>query len=173
LLRESSINGGRAFVSTFVKRHTSGSIRVPAACCGIVGLKTTFGLVSLQGVFPVEPKDLDTVGPMAKDVDTVVQGMDLLQNGFVARYRAAVAAKPSAKRIRIGRLLVGPRLSEGEKTCSTWQGIVSFLARPGLSLQLNRINRASRLIRSKPNKCKPARSRFFKQLSAGAFVGKY
>jgi amidase len=83
---------------------TAGSIRVPAACCGIVGLKTTFGLVSLQGVFPVEPKHLDTVGPMAKDVDHVVQGMDLLQNGFVARYRAAVATKPSAKKIRIGRL---------------------------------------------------------------------
>jgi amidase len=83
---------------------TAGSIRVPAACCGIVGLKTTFGLVSLQGVFPVEPKHLDTVGPMAKDVDHVVQGMDLLQNGFVARYRAAVAAKPWAKKIRIGRL---------------------------------------------------------------------
>jgi amidase len=83
---------------------TAGSIRVPAACCGIVGLKTTFGLVSLQGVFPVEPIHLDTVGPMAKDVDHVVQGMDLLQNGFVAQYRAAVATKPLAKKIRIGRL---------------------------------------------------------------------
>ena len=83
---------------------TAGSIRVPAACCGIVGLKTTFGLVSLKGVFPVEPMHLDTVGPMAKDVDHVVQGMDLLQNGFAARYRAAVAARPSAKKIKIGRL---------------------------------------------------------------------
>ena len=83
---------------------TAGSIRVPAACCGIVGLKTTFGLVSLKGVFPVEPKHLDTVGPMAKDVDHVVQGMDLLQAGFAARYRNAVAAKPLAKSIRIGRL---------------------------------------------------------------------
>jgi Asp-tRNA(Asn)/Glu-tRNA(Gln) amidotransferase A subunit family amidase len=83
---------------------TAGSIRVPAACCGIVGLKTTFGLVALQGVFPIEPKHLDTVGPMAKDVEHVVQGMDLLQNGFLARYRAAVVAKPSAKMIRIGRL---------------------------------------------------------------------
>jgi amidase len=41
---------------------------------------------------------------MAKDVDHVVQGMDLLQNGFAARYQTAVAAKPLAKRIRIGRL---------------------------------------------------------------------
>jgi amidase len=83
---------------------TAGSVRVPAACCGIVGLKTTFGLVSTKGVFPVEPKHLDTVGPMGKDVAHVVEGMDLLQNGFTARYQAAVAAKPSAKKIRIGRL---------------------------------------------------------------------
>jgi amidase len=86
---------------------TAGSVRVPAACCGIVGLKTTFGLVSLQGVFPVEPKHLDTVGPMAKDVAHVVEGMDLLQDGFAARYRAAMAAKPLAKNIRIGRLYLG------------------------------------------------------------------
>ncbi len=83
---------------------TAGSVRVPAACCGIVGLKTTFGLVSLQGVLPVEPKHLDTVGPLARDVDHVVQGMDLLQNGFTARYRRAIAAKPLGKNIRIGRL---------------------------------------------------------------------
>ena len=61
---------------------TAGSVRLPAACCGIVGLKTTFGLVSLKGIFPVEPKHLDTVGPMAKDIAHVVQGMDLLQTGF-------------------------------------------------------------------------------------------
>src|SRR6201997_3190621 len=83
---------------------TAGSIRVPAACCGVVGLKTTFGLISTKGVFPIEPKHLDTVGPMGKDIAHVVEGMNLLQNGFVARYRAAVAAKPSAKKIRIGRL---------------------------------------------------------------------
>ncbi len=94
---------------------TAGSVRVPAACCGIVGLKTTFGLVSLKGVFPVEPKHLDTVGPMAKDVAHVVEGMDLLQDGFAARYRIAMAAKPLAKDIRIGRLYLGgtdPRIDK-------------------------------------------------------------
>src|SRR6201982_143751 len=83
---------------------TAGSVRVPAACCGIVGLKTTFGLVSLKGVFPVEPKHLDTVGPLGKDIENVVQAMDLLQKGFAARYRNAVAAKPLAEEIRIGRV---------------------------------------------------------------------
>ena len=41
---------------------------------------------------------------MGKDVAHVVQGMDLLQTGFAARYAKAVAAKPSAKQIKIGRL---------------------------------------------------------------------
>src|SRR3984893_1467155 len=83
---------------------TAGSIRVPAACCGIVGLKTTYGPISLRGVYPIEPLHMDTVGPMGKDIAHVVEGMDLLQDGFAARYRAAMAAKPLAKNIRIGRL---------------------------------------------------------------------
>jgi Asp-tRNA(Asn)/Glu-tRNA(Gln) amidotransferase A subunit family amidase len=83
---------------------TAGSIRVPAAWCGVVGLKTTHGLVPIDGVFPIEPEHLDTVGPMGKDIAHTVQGMDLLQDGFAALYAAAVAAKPSAREIRIGRL---------------------------------------------------------------------
>jgi amidase len=83
---------------------TAGSNRVPAACCGIVGLKTTYGLIPIEGVHPVEPKHLDTVGPMGKDIAHTVQGMDLLQDGFAAKYAAAKAAKPTARSIRVGRL---------------------------------------------------------------------
>jgi Asp-tRNA(Asn)/Glu-tRNA(Gln) amidotransferase A subunit family amidase len=93
---------------------TAGSVRVPAACCGVVGLKTTFGLVSLQGVFPVEPT-LDTVGPIARDVDHAVQGMDLLVKGFAERYRRAVSLKPSANQIRIGRLFLPGTAPKVEK----------------------------------------------------------
>lgn len=85
---------------------TGGSIRVPAACCGVYGLKTTYGLVSTKGVFPISAKHLDTVGPMAADLPRLVEGMDLLQRGFKGRYAAAVSNHPSARQIRIGRLYI-------------------------------------------------------------------
>jgi len=60
---------------------TLGSIRTPAACCGVVGLKTTWGRISLEGVWPLAPS-LDTVGPMGASVARVAQGMALLEPGF-------------------------------------------------------------------------------------------
>lgn len=83
---------------------TAGSVRVPAACCGIVGLKTTHGLIPVSGIYPIEAKHLDTVGPLAKDIEHTVQGMDLLQGGFAGKYAAAKSAKPNAHQIRVGRL---------------------------------------------------------------------
>ncbi len=44
---------------------TAGSIRLPAACCGIVGLKPTYGLVSVRGIIPLS-WSLDHAGPMAR-----------------------------------------------------------------------------------------------------------
>ncbi len=46
---------------------TGGSVRVPAALCGIAGLKVTHGRGSLRGVYPLAP-GLDTVGPLAASV---------------------------------------------------------------------------------------------------------
>jgi amidase len=75
---------------------TGGSIRIPAACCGIAGLKTTWGRVSLDGVRPLAP-GLDTVGPMARDVAGLIAGMTLLEPGFT------VAAAPPET---VGRLAI-------------------------------------------------------------------
>jgi amidase len=56
---------------------TGGSVRIPAACCGIVGLKTTWAKVPTAGVWPLAPS-LDTVGPLARTVAEVATGMRLL-----------------------------------------------------------------------------------------------
>src|SRR5438034_49487 len=60
---------------------TGGSVRIPSACCGTAGLKTTWGRVSLEGVWPLS-LSLDTIGPMARDVRGVITGMTLLEPGF-------------------------------------------------------------------------------------------
>jgi aspartyl-tRNA(Asn)/glutamyl-tRNA(Gln) amidotransferase subunit A len=78
---------------------TGGSVRNPASCCGIVGLKPTYGLVSRRGVFPLS-FTLDHVGPMTRTVEDnalmldVIAGHDPLDPGSAAapsgRYGAAL-----------------------------------------------------------------------------------
>jgi aspartyl-tRNA(Asn)/glutamyl-tRNA(Gln) amidotransferase subunit A len=56
---------------------TGGSIRIPAACCGVVGLKPTHGLISLMGAMPLAPS-LDCIGPIARTVDDCTVLFDVL-----------------------------------------------------------------------------------------------
>ncbi len=51
---------------------TGGSVRIPAALCGISGLKTTVGQISRAGVFPLS-WSLDSVGPLARTVEDAAQ----------------------------------------------------------------------------------------------------
>ncbi len=60
---------------------SGGSIRIPAACCEIVGFKPTYGLVPTDGVFPLAPS-YDHVGPMARDVTACSEMMTALVPGF-------------------------------------------------------------------------------------------
>ena len=76
---------------------TGGSVRIPSACCGTAGLKTTWGRIPLDGVWPLSPS-FDTIGPMARDVAGLVAGMQLLEPGFESE------APDSATELRVGRL---------------------------------------------------------------------
>jgi amidase len=60
---------------------TGGSVRLPSACCGTFGLKTTHGRVPVDGVWPLAPS-LDTIGPMAATAAGLTRGMRLLEPGF-------------------------------------------------------------------------------------------
>ncbi|MGP9680851.1 amidase [Brachybacterium sp. AOP3-A1-3] len=56
---------------------TSGSIRIPAAACGIVGLKPTYGRVSTQGCYP-ESWSLDHVGALTQTVQDAAMMLDAI-----------------------------------------------------------------------------------------------
>lgn len=56
---------------------TGGSVRTPAACCNVIGLKPTWGRVSRRGVMPAH-STLDCVGPFARDMATLVRALQAI-----------------------------------------------------------------------------------------------
>ena len=75
---------------------TSGSIRVPAALCGVVGIRPTRGLVPAEGVVPLA-WSLDAVGPLARDVASAALLLDVL-----AGRPPAPAPRPEVAGLRLG-----------------------------------------------------------------------
>jgi amidase len=100
-----------------------GSIRVPSAFCGIVGLKPTWGLVPFTGIFPLE-MTIDHVGPMARTVhdcalmlETLAgpDGLDPRQNSALQRQAYTTLLEAGGNGLRIGILKEGFGLPDGEK----------------------------------------------------------
>ena len=73
-----SVAAGMAFAS--IGTDTGGSIRIPAAACGVVGLKPTFGELSCEGIVPLAGT-LDHVGPIGLTVDDVALVYRAMQDG--------------------------------------------------------------------------------------------
>jgi aspartyl-tRNA(Asn)/glutamyl-tRNA(Gln) amidotransferase subunit A len=83
---------------------TGGSVRIPAALCGVVGLKPGRGLVSREGVHPLS-FSLDTVGVLASDVATAARLLAAMAGGAPDAPRAfdAEAALTTGRAGRTGR----------------------------------------------------------------------
>ncbi|WP_367107028.1 amidase [uncultured Psychrobacter sp.] len=76
-----AVAGGAVDVA--IGTDTGGSVRMPAACCGIYGFKPTFGLVSREGVWPTETL-LDCVGVFARTPELITQTMQAIAPEFEA-----------------------------------------------------------------------------------------
>jgi len=89
---------------------TGGSIRIPAACCGVTGLKPTYGRVSCHGVIPLS-WSLDHVGPLARSAEDCAIVFDAIA-GYDPRDPNSISGPPSRP---TASLIAGP---EGRDTLS-------------------------------------------------------
>ena len=75
---------------------TGGSVRLPAAFCGIAGVRPTHGRVSVENILPLCPS-LDTVGPLTRTVEDAALMLEVVAPGFVCDLEKPIAG------LRIGR----------------------------------------------------------------------
>jgi aspartyl-tRNA(Asn)/glutamyl-tRNA(Gln) amidotransferase subunit A len=79
----SAVSVSKRLAPITVGTDTGGSVRIPAAWNGLVGLKTTSGVVPTQGVLPLS-RQFDTVGPLARTVADANALFAILCNGKAA-----------------------------------------------------------------------------------------
>jgi aspartyl-tRNA(Asn)/glutamyl-tRNA(Gln) amidotransferase subunit A len=111
---------------------TGCSIRLPSAACEVVGLKSQWGLIPMDGVFPLVPT-IDTVGPMARSVEDVALMWSLLTERPVP---APALAGLTVGLLRSAPAVGGPFLPEPSDLAEQW---VADLERLGARVVESRI----------------------------------
>ena len=115
-----------------VGTDTRGSIRIPSACCGTVGLKPTYGTIPTDGVFPLAAT-LDHIGPMARSVEDVALLFGVM-TGSARRTKAVLAAvdrKPGRNKIAVCEYFIRDADHEIATAIET---AIKLLARRGATL---------------------------------------
>jgi len=104
----SAVSVARAkYAMLTIGSDTGGSVRIPAALCGVCGLKPTFGTISASGVFPLSGT-LDTVGMLARTMEDLTFGLSALIPEIFGK---EVPKRTRGKKQRIG--IPGGRYFDG------------------------------------------------------------
>jgi len=121
-----SVLDGMAYAS--IGTDTGGSIRIPSAACGLVGLKPSLGEIPVGGVVPLSTT-MDHVGPLCRSVEDAGIIFDVLRGG-----QAPVRKPRQVKGLRVGVLrgyftsLLDPQVAEAfERTCASLTGSGALL----------------------------------------------
>jgi aspartyl-tRNA(Asn)/glutamyl-tRNA(Gln) amidotransferase subunit A len=120
---------------------TGGSVRIPASWCGLAGLKTTIGRISVHGVLPLS-HTLDTPGPMCRSVEDAALLYNLLQGPDpvdpLTQRRAPDDPLPALKRgaagLVLARLPASERAHVEAEVLAAYDASLETLARLGAKL---------------------------------------
>ena len=124
-----------------------GSIRTPAAFCGVCGLKPSFGLISTRGHVPGPPgalarRDLSVAGPLARHVADLEQALTILaapeeEEAAAWRLELPPARQRELKDFRVAAWLDDPRCPVDRPIVEALEGLSARLAELGASVDAN------------------------------------
>ena len=120
---------------------TGGSVRLPAAWCGITGLKTTIGRISTYGVLPLSPT-LDTPGPMTRTVEDAALLLQVMQGDDPRDPRTLSlrdadplpTLRRGVKGLRLGRMAATERSGVAAEVLAAYDRSVDQLAGMGADI---------------------------------------
>lgn len=105
----SAVGVAAGFAPISIGSDNSGSIRIPAAFNGIYGLRPTYGLISVNGVFPMGNLD-GTIGPMASNVENLARFLTVMVNNSTNYEQSLNSNSLRMKRFAVVRSVVGRSL---------------------------------------------------------------